>query len=47
MVNDRGATSVADVWACGDVTGYAGTADAERAGAAAGKALATALSRKA
>ena len=35
--------SVPGVFACGDVTGFAGTAAAERAGAAAGRALASTL----
>jgi len=44
VVDDRHATAVPGVFACGDVTGFAGTAAAERAGAAAGRALASTLS---
>jgi sarcosine oxidase subunit alpha len=47
VADKRGATNVAGVWACGDVTGYVGTAAAERAGAAVGKALAAQLARRA
>jgi len=43
VVDRRGATAVPGVFACGDVTGFAGTAAAERAGAAAGRALAATL----
>jgi hypothetical protein len=43
VVDDRHATAVPGVFACGDVTGFAGTAAAERAGAAAGRALASTL----
>jgi carboxyl-terminal processing protease len=43
VVDDRHATEVPGVFACGDVTGFAGTAAAERAGAAAGRALASTL----
>jgi sarcosine oxidase subunit alpha len=44
VVDDRHATGVPGVFACGDVTGYAGPAAAESAGAAAGRALAATLS---
>jgi sarcosine oxidase, subunit alpha len=43
VVDARHATSVPGVFACGDVTGFVGTAAAERAGAAAGRALASTL----
>jgi carboxyl-terminal processing protease len=43
VVDARHATSADGVFACGDVTGFAGTAAAERAGAAAGRALAATL----
>ena len=43
VVDDRHATGVDGVFACGDVTGYAGTAAAARAGTAAGRALASTL----
>ncbi len=39
VVDARHATDVEGVFACGDVTGFVGTAAAERAGAAAGRAL--------
>ncbi len=42
-VDAAGATSVPGVWACGDVTGYVGTAAAQRAGAEVGRAVAAAL----
>jgi sarcosine oxidase subunit alpha len=42
-VDETFATSAPGVFACGDVTGYQGTAAATRAGAAAGKALAATL----
>jgi sarcosine oxidase, subunit alpha len=43
VVDARHATDVPGVFACGDVTGFAGSAAAERAGAAAGRALAATL----
>ena len=43
VVDARGATTVADVFACGDVTGYAGPEAAARAGAKVGRALAATL----
>ncbi|HEY7372975.1 MAG TPA: S41 family peptidase [Polyangia bacterium] len=43
VVDRRHATSVDGVFACGDVTGFAGPAAAERAGGAAGRALAATL----
>ncbi len=43
VVDDRHATEVPGVFACGDVTGFAGTVAAARAGAAAGRALASTL----
>jgi C-terminal peptidase prc len=43
VVDASHATDVDGVFACGDVTGFAGTAAAERAGAAAGRALAATL----
>jgi sarcosine oxidase subunit alpha len=45
VVDDHMATSAAGVFACGDVTGYAGTAAAEAAGSRAGKAVAASLAR--
>ena len=43
VVDERMATSAAGVFACGDVTGYAGTAAAEVAGGRAGEAVAASL----
>jgi sarcosine oxidase subunit alpha len=43
QVDEGFATTASGVFACGDVTGYQGTAAAARAGAAAGKALAATL----
>ncbi len=43
VVDERGATTAADVFACGDVTGYAGSTLAARAGTKAGRALAATL----
>lgn len=43
IVDENGATSRHGVFACGDVTGYVGTAAAERAGARAGRALGATL----
>jgi len=43
LVDARHATTAADVFACGDVTGYAGTAAAEASGARAGRAVAATL----
>ena len=43
IVDAQGATTVPDVFACGDVTGYAGPEAAARAGAKVGRALAATL----
>jgi C-terminal peptidase prc len=43
VVDARYATATPGVFACGDVTGFAGSAAAERAGTAAGRALAASL----
>jgi len=43
VIDGRHATDVEGVFACGDVTGFVGTAAAERAGAQAGRALASTL----
>ncbi len=43
VVDPQGATAVPDVFACGDVTGYAGTEAAARDGARVGRALAATL----
>jgi C-terminal peptidase prc len=43
VVDAQHATDVSGVFACGDVTGFVGTAAAARAGAAAGRALASTL----
>ncbi|HSS38665.1 MAG TPA: S41 family peptidase, partial [Polyangia bacterium] len=43
VVDARGATTVPDVFACGDVTGYAGPEAAARDGAKVGRALAATL----
>jgi sarcosine oxidase, subunit alpha len=43
VVDDRGATSSPNVWACGDVTGYQGTERAGRDGARIGALVAAAL----
>lgn len=43
LVDERGATSTPDVWACGDVTGYMGAARAATDGARVGEHVATAL----
>ena len=43
VVDERGATDVPGVFACGDVTGFAGSTAAERAGTAVGRALASTL----
>jgi sarcosine oxidase subunit alpha len=43
VVDAHDATTARDVFACGDVTGYAGVAAAARAGARAGRALAATL----
>jgi sarcosine oxidase subunit alpha len=43
IVDAQGATTVPEVFACGDVTGYAGPEAAARAGAKAGRALAATL----
>ncbi len=47
IVDENHATTTAGVFACGDVTGYAGTAAAERAGAKAGRALGATLAQAA